>query len=85
MRVLTSQSVKALFQSTHQKLRARFPAEFGKRSIYSLQEFLWGWGLIYSRAFDIEVPVDLERDRAAGSERVGTLESHRLLCAAATP
>ena len=61
------QSVKALFQSTHQKLRARFPAEFGKRSIYSLHEFLWGWGLIYSRAFDIEVPVDLERDRAAGS------------------
>jgi hypothetical protein len=47
-------------------MRARFPEIFakkGKGSIYSLDEFKWGWSIIFSRAFDIEVPTLATRER----------------------
>jgi hypothetical protein len=49
-------------------MRARFPEIFakkGKGSIYSLDEFKWGWSIIFSRAFDIEVPTLASRERQA--------------------
>ena len=52
------QSVSDLYKATIRELRAKFPTKFSQsQSKYTRKEFLWGWAIIWSRAFDIEIPI----------------------------